>query len=50
MTKQKSRKRKQIQHSGTVEFGIALAKVAAKASTAPKKLKKARRSDSYKLA
>ena len=42
MTKRKSRKRKQIQQGGTMEYGTAAAQVAAEASTAPQQSKKAR--------
>ena len=35
MTKRKARKRKQIQHGGTIEYGEALTQVAAAASVAP---------------
>jgi len=42
MTKRKSRKRKRIQQGGTIEYGIAAAQVAAEASAAPHRSKKAR--------
>ena len=42
ITKRKARKRKQIQHGGTIEYGEALTQVAATASVAPQRLKKAR--------
>jgi hypothetical protein len=42
ITKRKSRKRKHIQHGGTVEYGEAAAQVAAEASVAAKRSKKAR--------
>ena len=42
MTKRKSRKRKQIQHSGTMEYGEAAAQIAAEASVAAERSKKAR--------
>ena len=42
ITKRKARKRKQIQHSGTMEYGAASAQVAAEASAAPQRSKKAR--------
>ena len=42
ITKRKSRKRKRIQQGGTMEYGTAAAQVAAKASTAPRRSKKAR--------
>jgi hypothetical protein len=43
--KRKSRKRKWIQQGGTIEYGTAAAQVAAEASTAPQRSKKARSSD-----
>jgi hypothetical protein len=42
MTKRKMRKRKHIQHSGTMEYGEAAAQVAAKVSAGPQRSKKAR--------
>lgn len=42
MTKRKSRKRKRIQQGGTMEYGTAAAQVAAEASAAPQRSKKAR--------
>jgi hypothetical protein len=42
MTKRKTRKRKHIQHGGTMEYGEAAAQVAAKASPGPQQSKKAR--------
>ena len=42
MTKRKSRKRKQIQHGGTLEYGPAALQVAAKASVAAQPSKKTR--------
>jgi hypothetical protein len=42
ITKRKSRKRKRIQQGGTIEYGTAAAQVAAKASAAPQRSKKAR--------
>lgn len=42
ITKRKSRKRKRIQHGGTMEYGTAAAQVATKASAAPQQSKKAR--------
>ena len=42
MTKQKSRKRKWIQQGSTMEYGTAAAQVAAEASVAPQRSKKAR--------
>ena len=41
MTKRKSRKRKQIQQGGAMEYGTAAAQVAAEASAAPQRSKKA---------
>ena len=41
ITKQKARKRKRIQHSGTIEYSKASAQVAAEASTALQLSKKA---------
>jgi hypothetical protein len=41
VTKRKSRKRKQIQQGGTIEYGTIAAQVAAEASTAPQRPKKA---------
>jgi hypothetical protein len=42
ITKRKTRKRKHIQHGGTMEYGEAAAQVAAKASAGPQRSKKAR--------
>jgi hypothetical protein len=42
ITKRKTRKRKHIQHSGTIEYRTAAAQVAAKASAGPQRSKKAR--------
>jgi hypothetical protein len=42
MTKRKTRKRKRIQQGGTMEYGTAAAQVAAEASAAPQRSKKAR--------
>jgi hypothetical protein len=42
VTKRKSRKRKRIQQGGTIEYGTVAAQVAAEASTAPQRSKKAR--------
>lgn len=42
MTKRKTRKRKQIQRGGTMEYGEAAAQVAAEASVAVERSKKAR--------
>ena len=42
MSKRKSRKRKRIQQGGTMEYGTAAAQVAAEASAAPQRSKKAR--------
>jgi hypothetical protein len=50
MTKRKARKRKRIQHGGTMEYGAASAQVAAKASVAPQQSKKARGGDSHEQA
>jgi hypothetical protein len=50
VTKRKSRKRKWIQQGGTIEYGIAAAQVAAKASTAPQRSKKARGSSNQEPA
>ena len=44
ITKQKARKRKRIQHGGTMEYRVGSAKVATEASTATQQLKKTRRS------
>ena len=40
MTKRKTRKRKHIQHGGTMEYRTAAAQVAAKASAGPQRSKK----------
>lgn len=45
LTKRKSRKRKRIQQGGTLEYGEGAAQVAAKASSAPQRSKKARAGD-----
>jgi hypothetical protein len=50
MTKRKARKRKRIQQGGTMEYGTAAAQIAAEASIAYKKSKKARRSDNHEPA
>jgi hypothetical protein len=42
ITKRKSRKRKRIQQGGTMEYGTAAAQIAAEASQAPQRSKKAR--------
>jgi hypothetical protein len=42
ITKRKSRKRKRIQQGGTMEYGTAAAQIAAEASAAPQRSKKAR--------
>jgi hypothetical protein len=42
ITKRKTRKRKQIQHSGTIEYSEAAAQVATAASVAARRSKKAR--------
>jgi hypothetical protein len=44
ITKRKTRKRKQIQHSSTIEYNEAAAQVAIVASVAARRLKKARSS------
>jgi hypothetical protein len=44
VTKRKSRKRKQIQQDGTIEYGTVAAQVAAETSIAPQRSKKARSS------
>jgi len=44
ITKRKSRKRKRIQQGGTMEYGTAAAQVAAEASAAPQRSKRARSS------
>jgi hypothetical protein len=44
VTKQKARKRRRLQHSGTIEYGEGSASVAAEASTVPGPSKKSRRS------
>jgi hypothetical protein len=41
VTRRKSRKRKQIQQGGTIEYGTAAAQVAAEALQTPQQLKKA---------
>jgi len=41
MTKHKARKRKRIQHGGTMEYGIAALYVAIKVSIVPQPFKKA---------
>ena len=43
ITKRKARKRKRIQHGGTMEYSVGSAKVATKASIAAQQLKKTRR-------
>ena len=50
MTKRKKRKRKYIQHGGTMEYRTAAAQVAAKASAGPQQSKKARSSSDQELA
>jgi hypothetical protein len=50
ITKRKSRKRKRIQQGGTIEYGTAAAQVAAEASTAPQRSKRARGSGDQELA
>jgi hypothetical protein len=48
MTKRKARKRKRIQHGGTMEYGTAIPQAATEASIAPQQSKKARRGDDHK--
>ena len=50
MSKRKSRKRKRIQHGGTMEYGTAAVQVAAEASAAPQRSKKARSSSDQERA
>ena len=50
MTKRKARKRKQIQHGGTIEYREALTQVAATVSITPQRSKKARGSSGYETA
>ena len=50
MTKRKARKRKRIQHGGTMEYSSVLVQEAATATTVPQQSKKARYSDSSKSA
>jgi hypothetical protein len=50
VTKRKSHKRKQIQQGGTIEYRTVAAQVAAKASTAPQRPKKACSSSDQELA
>jgi len=50
ITKQKARKQKRIQHSGTMEYGEASAQVAAKASAVLQSSKKARSRSSQEKA
>jgi hypothetical protein len=50
ITKRKKRKRKRIQHGGTMEYGTAAAQVATEALIAPRKSKKARGGDDHELA
>ena len=50
ITKRKSRKRKRIQHGGTMEYGKASAQVVGNASTASQRSKKARGSDGHETA
>jgi len=49
-TKRKARKRKYLQHGGTLEYGKAAAQVAAKASVAAERSKKARSSSNQERA
>ena len=50
ITKRKARKRKRIQHGGTMEYSVGSAKVATEASTATQQSKKTRRSVGLKQA
>ena len=50
ITKYKARKRKRIQHGGTMEYSIATLYVATKVSIVPQPSKKARGSDSQEKA
>jgi hypothetical protein len=50
ITKRKTRKRKRIQHGGTMEYGEASAKVATEATVASQQSKKARGGDGYETA
>jgi hypothetical protein len=50
ITKRKTRKRKQIQHSSTIEYSEAASQVAAEASIATRRLKKARSSSDQERA
>jgi hypothetical protein len=50
VTRRKSRKRKRIQQGGTIEYGTAAAQVAAEASQAPQRSKKARGSGDQETA
>jgi hypothetical protein len=50
ITKRKTRKRKRLQHGGTLEYGTAAAQVAAEASAAPQRSKKARGSSDHETA
>jgi len=49
ITKRKSRKRKRIQHGGTIEYGTTAAQVATEASIAPQRSKKARGSGNQEI-
>jgi hypothetical protein len=50
ITKRKTRKRKQIQHSSTIEYSKAVSQVAAEASIATRRSKKARSSSNQERA
>ena len=50
ITKRKTRKRKRIQHGGTMEYGEASAQVAATAAITPQRSKKARGGDGHETA
>jgi hypothetical protein len=50
ITKRKTRKRKRIQHGGTLEYGEASTQVAATTSEAPQRSKKARGGGGHKTA
>ena len=50
ITKRKTRKRKRIQHGGTMEYGEASAQVATEASAASQRSKKARGGDGHETA
>jgi hypothetical protein len=50
ITKRKTRKRKRILHDGTIDYGTTAAQVAAEASAAPQRSKKARGNSDQELA